>query len=160
MKRNRPALSRLLSALKEGDTLVCVEVTRLARSLSQVLEILSFIETNKITLMCGGLSLDGANAPAEAVSMFTIQILAAAGEFERKLIVARVRSGIANARAKGITLGRPKRSLKSIPKKVKHLHVDYLKGKINKVQYAEKCGITRPTLDKYLVLLADEVVGP
>ena len=37
------------------------------------------------------------------------QIIGAMAEFERSLIVERVRAGLRNARAKGKTLGRPRR---------------------------------------------------
>ena len=77
-------------------------------------------------------------------------------EIERNLISQRVKSGIANARSKGKTIGRPRLSLSDIPKKVFDKFPLYTDGGISKADYARVCKISRPTLNKYLRILAEE----
>ena len=72
-------------------------------------------------------------------------------ELEKNIISQRVKSGVANARAKGKQIGRPINN--KVPKKIMDLQDLYLAGTINKKDYAILVGISRPTLDRYLKIL-------
>jgi DNA invertase Pin-like site-specific DNA recombinase len=84
-----------------------------------------------------------------------LKMMAVFAEIERNLIVERVKSGIANARAKGVRLGRPKVTLKDVPKSVIDNFAIFKQGYISKKNYAKLCEISRPTLDKYISLMTD-----
>lgn len=71
------------------------------------------------------------------------------------MISERVKSGVANARAKGKVVGRPALKLSDIPQKVKDMYELYKEGSISKVDYAKMCSISRPTLDKYLKIIIE-----
>jgi DNA invertase Pin-like site-specific DNA recombinase len=102
---NRPALNELLKACRRGsvDVVVVWKFDRFARSLKQLM---SGLET------CRSLGIDFVSV-TEAVDTslpageLVFQMIGAVAQFERSLIGERVRSGLANARAKGKSLGRP-----------------------------------------------------
>ena len=102
---NRPALNELLKACRRGsvDVVVVWKFDRFARSLKQLM---SGLET------CRALGIDFVSV-TEAVDTsipsgeLLLQLVGAVAQFERSLIGERVKSGLANARAKGKALGRP-----------------------------------------------------
>jgi DNA invertase Pin-like site-specific DNA recombinase len=71
------------------------------------------------------------------------------------MISQRVKSGVANARAKGKIIGRPNVTLNKIPQKVKQVYELYTNGSISKTDFAKMCNISRPTLDKYLKIIRE-----
>ncbi len=102
---NRPALNELLKACRRGsvDVVVVWKFDRFARSLKQLMSGLE---------MCRALGIDFVSV-TEAVDTslpageLVFQMIGAVAQFERSLIGERVKSGLANARAKGKLLGRP-----------------------------------------------------
>jgi DNA invertase Pin-like site-specific DNA recombinase len=102
---NRPALNELLKACRRGsvDVVVVWKFDRFARSLKQLMTGLE---------MCRALGIDFVSA-TEAVDTslpagaLLFQLIGAVAQFERSLIAERVKSGLANARAKGKVLGLP-----------------------------------------------------
>jgi DNA invertase Pin-like site-specific DNA recombinase len=102
---SRPALNELMKACRRGsiDVLVVWKFDRFARSLKQLMSGLE---------MCRALGIDFVSV-TEAVDTslpageLLFQMIGAVAQFERSLIGERVRSGLANARAKGKLLGRP-----------------------------------------------------
>lgn len=85
-----------------------------------------------------------------------LQIAAVFAELERNMICDRVKSGMANARSKGVRLGRPQLTIDDIPDKVKSMFERYRCNQISKTEYAVLCGISRPTLNKYLAIMTDK----
>ncbi|MBZ5746264.1 hypothetical protein FF104_04055 [Clostridium butyricum] len=70
------------------------------------------------------------------------------------MISVRVKSGVVNETAKGKIIGRPSLTIKDIPEKVIDTHkLD--DGAISKTDYAKICGVSRPTLDKYLKVMRE-----
>jgi len=102
----RPAFDRLLKAAtrREFDVIAAWSVDRLGRSLQHLVDFLSEIHAAGVDLFLHQQGLD-TSTPAGKAMFGMLGIFA---EFERAMIVARVRSGIARAKAKGVKLGRPK----------------------------------------------------
>ena len=86
-----------------------------------------------------------------------LKMMGVFAEMERNMISQRVKSGLANARSKGKVVGRPRLTAKSIPDKVKANYELYRNGTINKVDYARLCAISRPTLDKYIAVMVEDI---
>ena len=82
-----------------------------------------------------------------------LQMMGVFAELERDMISARVKSGMANAKAKGKTIGRPTLTIESVPAKVKDIYKLYKNKSITKTDYAKICDVSRPTLDKYLKII-------
>jgi len=102
---NRPALNELLKACRRGsiDVLVVWKFDRFARSLKQLMEGLETCRALGIDFVSVTESIDTSLPTGELV----FQMIGAVAQFESSLIGERVKSGLANARAKGKVLGRP-----------------------------------------------------
>lgn len=100
---SRPALNRLLFDCKQGkvETLIVWKLDRLFRSLIDLITHLKTFRDQGVTFISIKENID-LSTPAGRLMM---HMMGAFGEFERELIVTRVKAGLANARAKGIKLG-------------------------------------------------------
>src|SRR3984957_20447454 len=108
-KEHRPALDRLLSLCRKRsmDAVVVYRYDRFARSLRQLVNALEEFRALRIDFVSLHEGVDTSTPNGRLV----FGIFASIAEFERELIRDRVRSGIAMARSKGKTLGRPRISV-------------------------------------------------
>ena len=74
-------------------------------------------------------------------------------KLELAMIRSRVRSGMANAKAKGKQIGRPQRTAESIPAIFLRHYPAYKNGQLNVSELARVCDLSRTTVYKYLSLL-------
>ncbi|EGT4137995.1 recombinase family protein [Clostridium perfringens] len=152
-KENREALNTLLDTVQEGDTIVCTEVSRITRSTKQLINIIQFAEDKKLKLIMGTFVLDCTGKELDPMAKAMLQMMGVFAELERNMISARVKSGMANAKAKGKIIGRPTLTIDSVPSKVKDMYKLYKNKAITKTDYARVCDVSRPTLDKYLKII-------
>lgn len=155
-KEERPELLRLFSILQEGDTIISTELTRITRSVKELLDIMEMAKEKKIKLILGEFEVDFAK-DVDPMTICMIQIMSCFGQLERDLISARVKSGLENARRKGKILGRKPVEYRNIPLQVRKMYNIYKKGEMNKTNYAKACGIARPTLDRYIKIIEKEL---
>ena len=101
--RERPGLTTALAACRPGDTLVVTKLDRLARSLPDARDISAELVARDVALSLGGSVHD----PADPVGRLLFNVLGMVAEFERDLLRARTREGMAIAREKGRLKGRP-----------------------------------------------------
>lgn len=102
--RDRPQLSAALDYLREGDTVVVWKLSRLARSLTQVIKTTSDIHDRGIGLKVLTQNIDTTTPEGRLFFHMT----AAFDEFQRELIVENTRAGLAAAKKRGRRGGRPK----------------------------------------------------
>ena len=69
------------------------------------------------------------------------------------MIRARVRSGMANAKAKGKLIGRPQVTADTIPAIFYRHYPAYQSGQLNISELARVCGVSRTTIYKYLSIV-------
>ena len=150
----RPELSKVLGHIAPGDTLIALEVSRLTRSLRQLCDIIELAKVRQIKLVIGKLVID-CTGQIDPMTEAMLQIMGVFAELERKMTIERIASGLRHARAKGIRLGRPKLTAKDIPKKIINKFALYRAGELTKTDYARLCGVSRPTLYKYIALMTD-----
>ncbi len=157
-KINRPELNKLLSVVTSGDTIVTTEISRITRSTKQLIDIIEFVKDKQLKLVVkDSITIDCTDSKQiDAMSNAFLQIAAVFAELERNMICDRVRSGMSNAKSKGIKLGRPALTADKIPAKVVALFDRYREKQISKTEYAKLCDISRPTLDKYIAILTDK----
>ena len=157
-KINRPELNKMLSIVKVGDTIVTTEISRITRSTKQLCDIIDLVKQKHLKLIIkDSITIDCSSSDTiDPMSNAFLQIAAVFSELERNMIVDRVRSCMANARSKGVRLGRPKLTIDDIPDKVKSMFERYRSNQITKTEYAKLCDISRPTLDKYIAILTDK----
>src|SRR5947209_5790272 len=105
--RNRGALGVMMDEVREGtvDIVLTWKIDRLARSLNHLAQLLAEFQTHKVALVCPSQGID--TTDSNPCAEFQINILAAVAQFERELIVERVKVGIAAAKQRGVCLGRP-----------------------------------------------------
>jgi len=101
---DRPGLSRALDALREGDALVVWKLDRIGRSLAHVVELVGALQKRGVGLKV----LTGGIDTTSAAGRLVFGIFATLSEFERDLILERTMAGLAAARARGRTGGRPR----------------------------------------------------
>lgn len=98
-------IALVLDGLVKGDALVVSELSRLGRSMLEIMEILSIAVRAGVRVYAakGGWSLDG-SLQSKVVAM----ALSMASEIERDLISQRTKAALATKKAQGVILGRPK----------------------------------------------------
>ena len=146
---NKRRLGRLLSELKENDILISSEISRLGRSLMEVMRILETCLTKKCQVWTLKENYRLGNDIQSKVMAFAFGL---AAEIERILISERTRSSLANLKVSGKKLGRPlgsaskKLKLSANTRKVKSL---ISKG-ISKSEIARRMGVQRNTLRSFI----------
>ncbi|MDC8772459.1 recombinase family protein [Roseateles albus] len=105
--QKRPAFQALLAKLEEGDTLVVTKLDRIGRDSIDVQQTVELFQTRKIKLVV--LQLGNLDLTSTAGALM-IKLLAAVADFERELIIERVQSGVARAKAEGKHMGRPSKT--------------------------------------------------
>ena len=155
-KQNRPELMKLLATVKEGDTIVTTEVSRITRSTKQLCDIIELMKERHLCLMIkNSVTIDCRNGDIDPMTKAFLQIAGVFAELERGMICDRVKSGIKNAKAKGVKLGRPEKTIDDIPKKVIDVYNRYRAGELTKVECCKICECSRPTFDKYIAIMTD-----
>ena len=149
-------LNRLLDMAQEGDTIITLEVSRLSRSTQQLCEIVNIIKRKRLRLeIVGSITIDCRQGEIDPMSQAFIQMSAVFAELELSIIRARVKSGMANARAKGKRIGRPETTADDIPAIFFRHYPAYSSGALNKAEFARVCDLSRPTIDKYLRIVSE-----
>ena len=147
-------LHMLLEMATEGDTIITLEVSRLSRSTQQLCEIIDIIKSKKLRLVIvGSITVDCRSGQIDPMSQAFIQMSAVFAELELSIIRARVRSGMENAKSKGKRIGRPQTTKDNIPALFYKHYPSFVSGQINVSEFARICGLSRPTVYKYLRLV-------
>ena len=147
-------LEMLLETAEAGDTIITTEVSRLSRSTQQLCEIINVVKAKKLRLVIlGSITVDCRNGQIDPMSQAFIQMSGIFAELELSILRARVRSGMANAREKGKHIGRPQTTKEDIPAIFYKHYPAYAAGKLNISELARVCGLSRPTVYKYLRLV-------
>ncbi|MFC5649018.1 recombinase family protein [Paenibacillus solisilvae] len=142
-KRERPELNRMLEMLREGDTVIITDLSRLSRSTKDLIEIVEQIGRVGANLRSLKESwLDTTTAHGKL--MFTM--FAGLAQFERDIISERTKEGLAVAAAQGRLGGRRETS----ESKVEYAFYLYDKGGMTTQQIADEVGISRMTLHRKL----------
>ena len=82
-----------------------------------------------------------------------LQMAGVFSQLELAMIRARVKSGMANAKAKGKLIGRRPTTKDDIPAIFFRHYPTYASGKMNISELARVCGLSRPTVYKYLKMI-------
>lgn len=146
--KQRPGLDEAITYLREGDVLVVWRLDRLGRSLIHLIETVNNFEERDIGLQ----SLQKAIDTTTSGGKLTFHIFGALAEFERNLIRERTQAGLAAARARGRTGGRPKSLNKN---KIQLLYRLYDEKECTIQEICEMVGVSKSTIYSYLHLRKD-----
>ena len=145
---------QMFAQAQAGDTIVTLEVPRLARSTQQLCEIIDRVWEKRLRLVIvGSITLDCRQGQADPMSESFLQMAGVFSQLELAMIRARVRSGVANARAKGRPIGRPQTTKDSIPAIFLRHYPAYKTGHLNISELSRVCDLSRTTIYKYISLL-------
>ena len=144
----------MFAQAQAGDTILTLEVPRLARSTQQLCEIIDRVREKRLRLVIiGSITLDCREGRADPMSEAFLQMAGVFSQLELAMIRTRVRSGMANAKAKGKQIGRPQITADDIPAIFLRHYPAYKKGQLNVSELARVCDLSRTTVYKYLSLL-------
>ena len=103
--QDRPSMANLMKAVarREIDGVLVWDVSRLGRSLQDLVSILNEIRSKSIDLYIHKQGLDTSTPSGKMM----FQMLGVFAEFEREVIRERINAGLARAKAEGKKLGRP-----------------------------------------------------
>ena len=153
-KIDRIEFNKLLDKVEQGDTIIATEVSRITRSTKQLCEVIELAKTKRIKLVLGSFIVDCIEE-LDPMTEGMLKMMGVFSELERNMISQRVKSGMANAKAKGKLVGRPTTTLKDVPLAVVKAY-DLLKNsKINKSECARMCDISRSCLYKYIRIIEE-----
>jgi DNA invertase Pin-like site-specific DNA recombinase len=151
----RPELDRLLTYVRDGDTVVVHSMDRLARNLDDLRRIVQDLTRRgvRIEFVKEGLTFTGEDSP---IAHLMLSVMGAFAEFERALLRERQREGIALAKQRGAYRGR-KRSLNT--EQIGEIKRRIAAGE-QKARVARDMGISRETVYQYLRLSAPDPREP
>ena len=144
----------MFAQAQAGDTILTLEVPRLARSTQQLCEIIDRVREKRLRLVIiGSITLDCREGRADPMSEAFLQMAGVFSQLELAMIRERVRSGMANAKAKGKQIGRPQTTKDSIPAIFLRHYPAYKSGQLNITELSRVCDLSRTTIYKYISLL-------
>ncbi len=139
---DRPAFDNLMSIVIPGDTIIVSEMSRLSRSLADLIRTIDVFIQRQIGVHfvkeCFFIGTDGLNP----MNRLMFQLLGAFNEFERTLIAERVHQGMQASKMKGNKLGRPSKISEEV-------RTNIIEKRIAGASYEElidEFGFSRPTI--------------
>lgn len=145
--------NRMFEDAQPGDTIIVTEVSRLSRSTKQLCELIEQIKNKHLCLkILNSVTIDCRNGTIDPMTMAFLQMAGVFSELELGMTRQRVRSGMAKAKAAGKQIGRPLLTREKLPDAFFKHYPLYIGKQINKVEFARILGVSRPTLDKYLIV--------
>lgn len=143
----RPKFQEMMTFLREGDDLYVSSLDRLARNLKDLLQIVETLGARGVSVHSLKENLEfGAGEGASPTAKLTLSLVGAFAEFEREMIRARQRDGIALAKSRGVYKGRQRSVTDEQAAQIREQVA--LGIPVSKV--ARKFGVSRATAYRYL----------
>lgn len=145
-------IANTLKRAERGDRIIVAELSRLGRSLRQILEIIETCQTNGVTLIILRENMQILSG-GDPTTKLLIAIFGALAEMERDLIAMRTKDALALRREQGVTLGRPSGKKTAIEKRKLYDKEDIIKALMrrgySRSEIARYVGVNRNTLINY-----------
>lgn len=107
---NREEFEKMLEKLQQGDEVYFESMSRMARSMQDLIDTTNFIvktKKAKVIFIKENLSIGGESG-TDAMSALVFNIMGSFAQFERDLIADRTKQALQAKKEQGVTLGRPK----------------------------------------------------
>ena len=137
---DRQEFQKMLDWVREGDTIYIHDLSRIARSTKDLLDLLDVLREKGVALVSGKESIDTSTATGKLL----VTMVAAINEFERANLLERQKEGIAIAKREGKYKGRKAVTVPDLPRHYER----YQRREVSKAALARELGISRPTLDR------------
>ena len=141
----REAFGELLEALQEGDEVYFESMSRMARSIRDLIETTTFlfkVKKVKVVFIKENLSIGGSGLDAMGALVFNI--MAAFAQFERDLTSDRTKQALSAKKAQGVELGRPIKR-KTLVDDIAKLY----KAGMTISEISRKLGVPKTTVSRY-----------
>jgi Site-specific recombinases, DNA invertase Pin homologs len=127
---------RLFADVQPGDTIITTEVSRLSRSTKQLCEIIEIVKEKHLCLqILNSVTVDCRDGHIDPMTQAFVAMAGVFSELELNITRERIRSGVANARAKGKQLGRPTLTRDSLPDAFYKHYPLFIGKQISKVEF-------------------------
>lgn len=143
IRETRPGLNEMMDFIRAGDEVVIFSLSRLGRSLKELLHIIEVFNKREINLT----SLTENIETKTPMGRLVFHLFAALSAFERETIIERTKAGIQAARARGHYGGRP---VKLSKMKISQMIALYGSRKYTIPEILDEFGISRTTFYNYL----------
>lgn len=137
---DRPVLQEMLDFIREGDTVYVHDLSRISRSLTDLLNLVELLQKKKVHFISNKEQVD----TTTPTGRLFLSIVGAINEFERTNLLERQREGIAIAKRVGKYKGRKPRTLEHVAE----LYNMWIRREKSKAEIARDYQISRPTLDR------------
>ena len=137
--RDRPQFKAMMEYLRDGDTLYVESISRLSRSIRDLLKTVDELNEKGVTFVSTKESIDTSTPQGR----FMLSIFGALAELEREQMLQRQAEGIKIAKEKGKYKGR--QPLKINRLKFESVCADWRSGKITAVEAQRKLSVTAST---------------
>jgi DNA invertase Pin-like site-specific DNA recombinase len=144
----RPGWEQLLEYIRPGDTLIVTELSRMTRSLLDLLATIQVLEERQIGLMSLRENIDTTTATGRCF----LAMMGAIHQMERELRAERSSAGRASAKARGRTGGRPRTDVT----KLENARILYENSEKTAAEVCEIAGVGRRVFFSYLARKRDE----
>lgn len=99
---NRPELTKMMSYVRQGDTVIVESISRFARNTKDLLELVEQLTSKQVEFISKKEAIDTSTPTGK----FMLTIFGAVAELEREYILQRQKEGIAIAKQQGVYKGR------------------------------------------------------
>lgn len=134
---DRPQLHKMLSFVRQGDTVVVESISRFARNTRDLLELIEQLNAKEV----GFISKKEAIDTGTPTGKFMLTVFAAVAELEREYILQRQKEGIALAKQAGKYKGRKPIDRTALQPVLE----EYRKGQLTAAQAMRKMGVSKST---------------
>lgn len=157
--KERPQLIKMMNNLKEGDTLYCESISRFARSLKDLIDIIEALVNKGVRVV---LLKEGIDTSTTTYKLL-LEIFGAVSEMERDTIkentiqsIERLKEIKTNtgevATKSGKWFGRDEKTIEDLPKDFYKYYTKMINKEISKVEMSKLLGCSRATLYRWLKL--------
>lgn len=133
----RPELQKMMDYVREGDTVIVESISRLARSIRDLLDLVEQFNKKGVQFISKKESID-TNTPT---GRFMLTVMGAMAELERENILERQREGILIAKQQGRFNGRPIKEIEDFD----NIYKDWKKKKLTVQGICKTYNIARST---------------
>lgn len=149
---NKDNLTRLVLESEAGDVIYFFSIARSSNNFDELLSIILLLRDKKVDLIIEDIYIDPSLSQEQLFKM--IEDLRSIYEFKcRSLKIKKAQENVYKRGDKQI--GRPKLELYDLPEYVFDNYKLLVNGEINMSQFADMCGVSRPTAYKYRTMIKE-----
>lgn len=151
--KERPQLNKMIVETSEGDTVYCESISRLGRSLKDLIDIIEQLVNKGVRVIIVKEGIDTSSSTYKLL----LAVFGGVAEMERETIQERVLQGVEKCKATGETktgrwFGREEKKAEYLPKEFNKYYKKMINKEISKVEMTKLLGCGRATLYRWIKL--------